>query len=98
MPTPPLIPQAVTAPTAAQHAALLAMLVAWGLAVVVAVWGALREARRADADRRRELATERTPGPTPGLEGFLDRWALWSLVLLGVGLLLLAYAANIVRA
>lgn len=97
MPTQSVIPQAVTAPTLAQQVALTAMLVAWALAVVLAVWGAIREARRADVHRRRELATEREPGPTPGLEGFLDRWAVWSLVLLGIGMVLLAYAANLVR-
>lgn len=100
MPTVPpqsIIPPAVTAPTPAQNVALLAMFLCWALAIVIALWGSIREGRRVDRERRREIATEREPGPTPGIDGLLDRWALWALGFLGLGLALLGFAANIAK-
>jgi len=91
------LPPVIEAPTTGQGIAVIAMLLCWVLAVVVALWGSMREARRHDDDRRRELTADPAPGPTPGLSGFLDRWALWSLVFLGLGLGLLALGANLSR-
>jgi hypothetical protein len=100
---PPVPSQGATLPppgvssSPAQALAIDAMLLCWALAVGIAVWGSLREARRADIERRRELASERQPGPTPGIEGFLDRWAWWALLLAAAGLAFLGYASQLAR-
>lgn len=94
MPPQLVVPLPVEAPTWGEELAVLAMILSWTLAVVVALWGAMREAKRHDDDRRQELASDPEPGPTPGLSGFLDRWALWALVFLGLGLVLLAVASS----
>ncbi len=91
------IPPPVAGATAGEQAALLGMLLAWLLAVVIALWGAIREAGRHDAERRQVLSTEREPGPVPGLEGLLDHWALWAFGLLALGLALLALAVHVGR-
>ncbi len=77
-----------------QELAVIGMLLCWLLALVTALWGSIREAHRYDVDRGRARASGADDGPTPGIAGFLDRWAVWSLVLLGLGLVLLAVAAN----
>lgn len=97
MPPQTSIQPVIEAPTRGQGLAVMAMLIFWLLAVVIALWGSIREARRHDDARRQELAEEPAPGPTPGLSGFLDRWALWSLVFLGLGLGVLALGANASR-
>lgn len=96
MPPQSTLPPVIEAPTVGQALAVGAMLLCWLLAVVIALWGSIREARRHDYARRTELTSE-DAGPTPGLAGFLDRWALWSLAFLGLGLALLAIGANIGR-
>ncbi len=66
-----------------------AMLLFWILAAIIAVWGSVTESARAERERRRTLATDSDPGPTPGIDGFLDRWGVWSLCLAGLGLICL---------
>ena len=92
------VPTVPAAPASALQAVVLdAMALFWLAALVIAVVGAVRENRRADQARRRELATEADPGPTPGLDGFLDRWALWALGSAAAGLLLLGWASTMGR-
>jgi hypothetical protein len=83
------------AATPLQAVLLDLMALCWLLAVVLAVWGAVREARRADRERRRILATEVEPGPTPGIEGLLDRWGLWALLLGALGVVFLGLASTV---
>lgn len=93
-----LVPSVPAAPASALQAVLLdAMALFWLAALVIAVVGAVREARRADRARRQELATEADPGPTPGIDGFLDRWALWAIGCAAAGLALLGWASSIAR-
>jgi len=74
---------------ASTHALIIVRLVCWALAVIIGLWGSMRQARRAAGARRKARVTGVDAGPTPGLTGFLDRWAVWSLALVGAGLILL---------
>ena len=78
--------------SAVTHALIILMLVCWVVAVIIGLWGSVRQARRAAGARRKARVTGVDAGPTPGLTGFLDRWAVWSLALVGAGLILLAVA------
>jgi hypothetical protein len=91
----PSVPAVAASPL--QAAALDVMVLCWVCALVIAVWGAIREARRVDRARRRELATNPEPGPTPGIDRLLDRWAIWALGFAAAGLALLGWASNMVR-
>ena len=73
------------------------MALCWLAAIVVAVWGAITEAGRVERARRRELATESEPGPTPGIDGLLERWGLWAILLSAAGVALLAWASTMGR-
>lgn len=77
------------APTAVQVVLVNLMGLFWLLAIVIAVWGSLREERRADQERRR-IGDDPMGGPTPGIEGVLDHWGLWSVILLVAGFICLA--------
>ena len=81
----------------AQTIAIDLMILFWVIAVVIAIWGAVTESARAERERRRELATEENPGPTPGIDGFLDRWGMWALIFAAAGLAMLAYVSFIVH-
>ena len=93
LPPQPTTPSPVVSPSPAHHVALILMIICWAAAVLIGLWGSVRQARHAALVRREARTTGRNPGPTPGLEGFLDRWAVWSLVLLGLGLACLGYAS-----
>jgi hypothetical protein len=71
-----------------------AMVLCWALAVAIALWGSVRDAREAEREARHELRENPEPGPTPGIEGFMNHWAVWSLALVGLGLVLLAVASR----
>lgn len=90
------LPVGSAAPTLVAVIALL-MILCWAAAVVLAFWGAIRDARQVEREARHEVRENPAPGPTPGIEGFLDHWALWALALTAVGLLLLALAAALAR-
>lgn len=79
--------------TPGQTVAVDLMLLCWLIAVVIGVWGAMTESARVERERRRELATEADPGPTPGIDGFLDRWGMWSLIFGAAGLVMLGYVS-----
>ena len=84
------------APGLVQLTAAFAVL-CWAAAIVLAFWGSIRDAREAEREARQELWQNPEPTPTPGIEGLLNRWALWAFVLLGVGMLLLALAVQAAR-
>ena len=81
--------------TPAQTFAVDLMLLFWLIAVGIAIWGAVTESARAERERRRTLATDDNPGPTPGIDGFLDRWGMWSLIFGAAGLVMLGYVSTI---
>lgn len=84
----------VVAPTTTETILVNLMGLFWLLAIVIAVWGAMREARRADQERRR-VGDEETAGPTPGIEGVLDHWGLWSVSFLVAGFIALALFSRV---
>jgi preprotein translocase subunit SecG len=69
----------------------------WVAAIALAIWGSIRDAREAEREARQELWQNPEPTPTPGIEGILSRWTLWSFVLLGAGMLLLVVAVQAAR-
>ena len=73
------------------------MLLCWLAAIVLAVWGSMREARRIEREQRHVEESDPLPGPTPAIEGVLDHWGIWSLGLVGAGFVLLAIASAIAR-
>jgi len=73
------------------------MVACWLAALTIAIWGSITEAGRVERARQRELATEREPGPTPGVDGLLERWGLWAILLAAVGLGLLGWASTLGR-
>ncbi len=81
----------------AQTIAIDLMLLCWVIAVVIAIWGAVTESARVERERRREVATQENPGPTPGIDGFLDRWGMWALIFAAAGLAMLGYISLIVH-
>lgn len=83
-----LVPPTV-APTAAEIILINIMAIFWLLAVVIAIWGSIREGRRAEYERRR-IGNDEMAGPTPGIEGVLDHWGVWSVSLLVAGFIALA--------
>ena len=89
-----LIPSTV-APTTSEIILINIMGVFWLLAVVIAVWGAMREGRRAEYERRR-IGDDEMAGPTPGIEGVLDHWGVWSLTFLAAGFIALALFSKVV--
>ena len=98
-PTVPNVPRTLplVVSTALQVALLDLMLLVWLAALVVAVWGAVTEAGRAERARRRELATGSEPGPVPGIDTLLDHWGLWAIGLGAAGVGLLAWVASLAR-
>lgn len=102
MPAPSLFAQVSTVPgtrvpgsvSLYQGLLVVAMLVCWAAAVVISVWGSVRDAQQAEREARKELEHNPAPGPTPGIEGFMEHWAVWALGLVAAGLVLLALAAR----
>jgi hypothetical protein len=93
---PALFPVGEEAPRTVQVLDLLVVLV-WLAAIVIAVWGSIHDARQVEREERADLWENPEPGPTPGVEGFLNRWAIWALGLVLAGLLLLALATQVAR-
>lgn len=85
----PIIGYSSRAPT---HVAIVLMLICWVAAAIIGMWGAMRQARRVAGARAQENVTGVDAGPAHGVTGYLDRWAILSLSLVGAGLLLLAIA------
>ena len=83
------------APTTSEIVLINVMGVFWLLAIVIAIWGAMREGKRADFERRR-IGDDETAGPTPGIEGVLDHWGVWSVSFLVAGFIALALFSKVV--
>ncbi len=69
------------------------MLLCWLAAFVLAIWGSIREGRRVEREQRHVEESDPLAGPTPAIDGILDHWGVWSLTLVGAGLVLLAIGA-----
>ncbi len=92
----PLVPPPTLAPTLGDTLLVNGMLLCWALALVIAIWGSIREARRVDQERRR-TDTDHDGSPTPGLEGVLEHWGLWCIGLLAAGFVLLTVFSRVVH-
>ncbi len=93
----PTVPLPLQQPPLVVDIAMDLMLLCWLAALVLAIWGSIREAKRVDREQRHAQETDPQPGPTPAIEGILEHWGLWSLGLVGVGLVLLAVASAMAR-
>ncbi len=70
------------------------MLLCWAAAIVLAIWGTIRDARQAEREKHHVYADAL---PESAWEGVVTHWGLWSIALVVIGLLLLAVASHFVN-